>query len=131
MTDSSIYRPFTKLVRVRVLDCWFEVPENNILLVGATPGQQFEALSFAAFMHLLERHTEHINAACHPMMGAVSNYLASLTLRSDDPEFTTAQQGARASINSWLDGIQWSAALKRFQFLAVAANTPPEPSEPI
>ncbi len=32
MPDPSIYRPFSKLVRIRVLDCWLEVPENNILL---------------------------------------------------------------------------------------------------
>ena len=32
MSDDLIYRPFSKLVRIRILDRWFEVPENNILL---------------------------------------------------------------------------------------------------
>ena len=32
MSDSTIYRPFSRLVRVRIRDRWFEVPENNILL---------------------------------------------------------------------------------------------------
>src|SRR4029077_5802562 len=32
MSDPSIYRPYTRLVRVRIRDRWFEVPENNILL---------------------------------------------------------------------------------------------------
>lgn len=32
MADDLIYRPFSKLVRIRILDRWFEVPENNILL---------------------------------------------------------------------------------------------------
>ena len=32
MLDPSIYRPFSRLVRIRVQENWFEVPENNILL---------------------------------------------------------------------------------------------------
>lgn len=32
MTDPSIYRPYARLVRIKILDCAFEVPENNILL---------------------------------------------------------------------------------------------------
>ena len=32
MSEPSIYRPYTRLVRVRIRDRWFEVPENNILL---------------------------------------------------------------------------------------------------
>jgi hypothetical protein len=32
MSDPSIYRPYSRLVRVRVRGRWFDVPENNILL---------------------------------------------------------------------------------------------------
>jgi hypothetical protein len=32
MSDPSIYRPYSRLVRVRIRGLWFEVPENNILL---------------------------------------------------------------------------------------------------
>jgi len=32
MSDPSIYRPYSRLVRVRIQGVWFEVPENNILL---------------------------------------------------------------------------------------------------
>src|SRR5262245_19405419 len=32
MSDPSIYRPYSRLVRVRIREIWFEVPENNILL---------------------------------------------------------------------------------------------------
>lgn len=32
MSQSTIYRPYSRLVRIKVLDRWFEVPENNILL---------------------------------------------------------------------------------------------------
>src|SRR5438093_4229595 len=32
MPDSSIYRPYSRLARIRIRDRWFEVPENNILL---------------------------------------------------------------------------------------------------
>jgi hypothetical protein len=32
MSDPSIYRPYSRLVRVRIRERWFEVPENNILL---------------------------------------------------------------------------------------------------
>jgi hypothetical protein len=32
MSDSNIYRPYSRLVRVRILGRWCQVPENNILL---------------------------------------------------------------------------------------------------
>ena len=32
MSDPSIYRPYSRLVRVRIRGRWFQVPENNILL---------------------------------------------------------------------------------------------------
>ena len=32
MADTRIYRPYARLVKIRVLERWFEVPENNILL---------------------------------------------------------------------------------------------------
>jgi hypothetical protein len=32
MSDPSIYRPYSRLVRVRIRERWFAVPENNILL---------------------------------------------------------------------------------------------------
>src|SRR5437870_11300042 len=32
MSDPTIYRAFSRLVRIKILDKWFEVPENNILL---------------------------------------------------------------------------------------------------
>ena len=32
MLDPSIYRPYSRLVRIRILQREFEVPENNILL---------------------------------------------------------------------------------------------------
>jgi len=32
MPDSSIYRPYSRLARIRIRGRWFEVPENNILL---------------------------------------------------------------------------------------------------
>jgi hypothetical protein len=32
MSDSSVYRPYSRLARIRIRDRWFEVPENNILL---------------------------------------------------------------------------------------------------
>lgn len=32
MSDVNIYRSYSRLVRIRVGDRWFEVPENNILL---------------------------------------------------------------------------------------------------
>jgi len=32
VTGALIYRPYSRLVRIRIRDRWFEVPENNILL---------------------------------------------------------------------------------------------------
>ena len=32
MPDPTLYRPYSRLVRIKILDQWFEVPENNILL---------------------------------------------------------------------------------------------------
>ena len=32
MTDGSIYRPYSRLVRIKINERWFETPENNILL---------------------------------------------------------------------------------------------------
>lgn len=77
---------------------------------------KFEVLSTQAFIHLLEKHPEHVNAACQPMMGKVANYVASLAFQSGDAQFGEARDQARVQIGALLDGLCWSAALKRFSF---------------
>jgi hypothetical protein len=77
---------------------------------------KFEALSLQAFVHLLEHHPEHVNAACQPMMGKVANYVASLVFQSADAQFAEARNQAQAQINALLDGLFWSDALKQFSF---------------
>ncbi len=77
---------------------------------------KFEALSLQAFVHLLEHHPEHVNAACQPMMGKVANYVASLAFQSGDAQFSEARDQARVQIGTLLGGLFWSEALKQFSF---------------
>jgi hypothetical protein len=77
---------------------------------------KFEALSLMGFMHLLEKHPEHVNAACQPMMGMVANYVASLAFQSSDAQFAAARDQARVQIGALLHGLFWSDALKQFSF---------------
>jgi hypothetical protein len=82
------------------------------LLKPHQPAQaKFEALSLQAFVHLLEHHPEHVNAACQPMMGKVANYVASLVFQSSDAQFVEARESAKAQIGVLLDGLFWSEAL--------------------
>jgi hypothetical protein len=77
---------------------------------------KFDMLAIQAFVHLLQHHPEHVDAACQPMMGKVANYVASLAFQSNDEEYGLAQSGARSQIGDLLDRLTWSEALKRFCF---------------
>lgn len=94
-----------------------------ILPLPAVPGepghQKYDRFALAAFLHLLEAHPEHVNAACQPMMGKVANYVASLAIQSTDPDFPSLLLAAREQIGSLLEGLSWSEATKRYCFTSL------------
>jgi hypothetical protein len=106
--------------------CGQLLPDKLPMRPGSAPQELFGVLSFSAFLHLVERHPEQIQSALNPMMGAVSNYLASLTLRTSHPHFERCQKEALADLLRLLSALTWSDAVKQFTF-AEAEDGPVPP----
>jgi hypothetical protein len=96
--------------------CGLLLPNKLPMKPGAAQQELFGVLAFSSFLHLVERHPEHIQAALNPMMGAVSNYLASLVVQSRNPDFEACQKQALADLLRLLGGLTWSEAVKQFTF---------------
>lgn len=96
--------------------CGLLLPDKLPMRPGSAPQELFGVLSFSAFLHLVERHPEHIQAALNPMMGAVSNYLASLVLKTSNPDFERCQTEALMDLLRLLSVLIWSDAVKQFTF---------------
>lgn len=105
--------------------CGQLLPDKLPMRPGSAPQELFGVLSFSAFLHLVERHPEQIQSALNPMMGAVSNYLASLTLQTSNPDFKRCQEEALADLLRLLSVLTWSEAVKQFTF--AAANDGADP----
>lgn len=96
--------------------CGLLLPDKLPMRPGAAPQELFGVLAFNSFLHLVERHPEHIQAALNPMMGAVSNYLASLVLTSPNADFERCQKEALVDLLRLLSVLTWSNAVKQFTF---------------
>lgn len=96
--------------------CGLLLPDKLPMKPGAAVQELFGVLAFSSFLHLVERHPEHIQAALNPMMGAVSNYLASLTVKSRNPDFEACQKQALEDLLRLLSGLAWSDSVKQFTF---------------
>lgn len=102
--------------------CGLLLPDSTVILAGMPPQEAFDLLSLSVFLHLVQKHREHIEAAFNPMVSVVSNYLASLTATTSDPEFVFRQSAARQRIDRLLNGLTWSRETKRF-YLTEQAET--------
>lgn len=94
--------------------CGLLLPEQIPVITGATSAELFQLLSLSAFIHLVQRHPEHVEAVCQPAMGAIANYLASLTLQSSNADFEPCRVAAREGVEKGLREIRFSDLTKQF-----------------
>jgi hypothetical protein len=92
------------------------------LLVGAqsvtAPAEErFAAASLACFLHLLQFHPEHVQAAINPLLGLVGNYASSLAFGSSDPEWLLQQQSAAARACDTLARLSWDDLQQQFHLV--------------
>lgn len=81
--------------------------------VGAQPAEEFAAASFACFLHLLQHHAEHVQAAINPLIAQVANCTASLAFEGTE-QWNSERESARRAFLEFLPRVYWDPITKRF-----------------